>query len=172
MHRVEDDEIGHVGELLEHGRDVGAATEGRKRFGVPSSRDEQLLVDQGARERGEVGADIDIGVAGSEGQGTRPSLTPEHSGTVWTTYRLTPRFRVGAGLNLRGKQTPNRNPGWEADAYVTGDLMAEYTFDFERIVLKANLTNVTDKLYADQLYSGHYIPGAGRTLQVTASFKF
>jgi catecholate siderophore receptor len=117
-------------------------------------------------------ANIDIGVAGSEGQGTRPSLTPEHSGTVWTTYRLTPRFRVGAGLNLRGKQTPNRNPGWEADAYVTGDLMAEYTFDFERVVLKANLTNVTDKLYADQLYSGHYIPGAGRTLQVTASFKF
>ena len=117
-------------------------------------------------------ANIDIGVAGSEGQGTRPSLTPEHSGTVWTTYRLTPRFRVGAGLNFRGKQTPNRNPGWEADAYVTGDLMAEYTFDFERIVLKANLTNVTDKLYADQLYSGHYIPGAGRTLQVTASFKF
>jgi catecholate siderophore receptor len=117
-------------------------------------------------------ANIDIGVAGSEGQGTRPSLTPEHSGTVWTTYRLTPRFRVGAGLNFRGKQTPNRNPGWEADAYVTGDLMAEYTFDFERVVLKANLTNVTDKLYADQLYSGHYIPGAGRTLQVTASFKF
>ncbi len=117
-------------------------------------------------------ANIDIGVAGSEGQGTRPSLTPEHSGTVWTTYKLTPRLRVGAGLNFRGKQSPNRNPGWEADAYVTGDLMAEYTFDFERIALKANLTNVTNKLYADQLYSGHYIPGAGRMLQVTASFKF
>lgn len=117
-------------------------------------------------------AKIDIGVAGSEGQGTRPSLTPEHSGTVWSTYKLTPRLRVGAGLNFRGKQSPNRNPGWEADAYVTGDLMAEYTFDFERIVLKANLTNVTNKLYADQLYSGHYIPGAGRMLQVTASLKF
>jgi len=117
-------------------------------------------------------AKIDIGVAGSEGQGTRPSLTPKHSGTVWSTYKVTPRLRVGAGLNLRGKQSPNRNPGWEADAYVTGDLMAEYTFDFERVTLKANLTNVTNKLYADQLYTGHYIPGAGRTLQVTASLKF
>ena len=120
-------------------------------------------------------AKIDIGVPGSEDQGTRPSLTPEHSGTVWSTYKVTPRLRVGAGLNFRGKQTPNRNPGWEAEAYVTGDLMAEYTFDFDRIALKANLTNVTNvtnKLYADQLYSGHYIPGAGRMLQVTASLKF
>jgi catecholate siderophore receptor len=32
-------------------------------------------------------ANIDKGVAGSEGQGTRPSLTPEHSGTVWTPTR-------------------------------------------------------------------------------------
>lgn len=117
-------------------------------------------------------AKIDIGVAGSEGQGTRPSLTPEHSGTVWTTYKLTPRFRMGAGLNFRGKQSPNRNPGWEAPAYVTADLMAEYTFDADRLSLKANLSNVTNKLYADQLYSGHYVPGAGRMLQVTASLKF
>jgi catecholate siderophore receptor len=111
-------------------------------------------------------------VAGSEGQGTRPSLTPEHSGTVWTTYKVTPRLRMGAGLNFRGKQTPNRNPGWEVPAYVTADLMAEYTFDFERLTLKANLTNLTNKLYADQLYSGHYVPGAGRMLQITASLKF
>ncbi|MEZ5705810.1 MAG: TonB-dependent receptor [Burkholderiaceae bacterium] len=117
-------------------------------------------------------ANIDIGVAGSEGQGTRPSLTPKHSGTVWTTYQFTPRLRLGAGLNCRGKQTPNRNPGWEVPAFVTGDLMAEYMVLEERLTLKANLTNVTDKRYADQLYPGHYIPGAGRQLQVTASVKF
>ena len=50
--------------------------------------------------------------------------------------------------------------------------MAEYTFDFDRLTLKANLSNVTNKRYADQLYSGHYIPGAGRVLQVTANIKF
>jgi catecholate siderophore receptor len=78
---------------------------------------------------------------------------------------------VGAGLNFRGKQKPTRSE-FHVPSYVTGDLMAEYTFDFERIVLKANLTNITNKLYADQLYPGHYIPGTGRTLQVTASLKF
>ena len=117
-------------------------------------------------------ANIDEGVAGSEGQGTRPSLTPYHSGTVWTTYQLTPQLRVGGGLNFRGRQTPNRNPGWEVPSWVTADLMAEYKFDFDRLTMKANLTNITNKLYADSLYSGHYIPGAGRMLQVTANIRF
>ena len=117
-------------------------------------------------------AKIDEGVAGSEGQGTRPSLTPYHSGTVWSTYQITPKLRVGGGLNFRGRQTPNRNPGWEVPAWVTADLMAEYKFDFDKLTLKANLTNVTNKLYADSLYSGHYVPGAGRMVQVTANIKF
>lgn len=116
-------------------------------------------------------AKIDIGVTGSEGQGTRPSNTPKVSGSFWNTYQLNQQWRVGAGLNFRGKQTPIRNPGWEVDSYVTADLMAEYKFS-ENFTLKANLSNVTDKLYADQLYSGHYIPGPGRLLQVTGSIKF
>lgn len=116
-------------------------------------------------------AKIDKGVAGSEGEGTRPSLIPVHSGTVWTTYQFTPAFRAGAGINFRGSQTPNRNPGWDAESWVTGDLMAEYTVN-KSFAVKANLTNVSNKLYADQLYSGHYIPGAGRMLQVTGSVKF
>ncbi|WP_332738432.1 TonB-dependent receptor [Hydrogenophaga sp.] len=103
--------------------------------------------------------------------GDRPSLTPEHSGTVWSTWQLTPKFRFGAGLNFRGKQKPTRSE-FHVPSYVTADLMAEYRFDFENLILKANLTNVANKLYADQLYPGHYIPGAGRTLQVTASLKF
>ncbi|GAB4090502.1 TonB-dependent receptor [Hydrogenophaga soli] len=117
-------------------------------------------------------AKIDIGVAGSEGQGTRPSLTPYHSGSVWTTYALTPLWRVGAGVNFRGRQTPNRNPGWEVPGWATIDLMAEYAWIPDKLTLKANLTNATNKLYGDQLYTGHYIPGAGRTLQVTANIKF
>lgn len=52
-------------------------------------------------------ARIDKGAPGSvagvgEGEGTRSSLTPKHSGTVWTIYKITPQFRVGGGLNFRG----------------------------------------------------------------------
>lgn len=116
-------------------------------------------------------ANIDEGVAGSEGQGTRPSLTPEHSGTVWNTYQLTSQWRVGLGVNFRGEQTPIRNPGWTVDGYVTADLMAEYRIN-DRFTLKGNVSNITNRLYADALYTGHYIPGAGRTVQMTLTAKF
>ena len=115
-------------------------------------------------------AAIDQPVTG--GETGRPSLTPRYSGTIWTTYQLTPKWRVGGGLNFRGPQTPNRNPGWIVPHFVTGDLMAEYTPVRDKVTIKANITNVTNKLYADQLYSGHYVPGAGRTIQVTTSLKF
>jgi catecholate siderophore receptor len=114
-------------------------------------------------------ANIDTPVAG--GETGRPSLTPQHSGTVWSTHQLTPQWRVGGGLNLRGRQTPNRNPGWTVPSFVTADLMAEYTVN-TTLSVKGNLSNITNTLYADQLYTGHYIPGAGRMLQITASVKF
>ena len=106
-----------------------------------------------------------------ERPGDRPALTPEHSGTVWTTYQFTPRLRLGAGVNFRSAQSPIR-VDWKVPAYATVDLMAEYVFDFERLSIKAYLANAANKLYADQIYPAHYVPGAGRTLQVTASLKF
>jgi catecholate siderophore receptor len=105
--------------------------------------------------------------------GDRPGLSPKHSGTVWTTYQITPQIRVGGGLNFRSKQSPAdvTAPAWEAPSFVTGDLMAEYTIN-QQFVLKANLSNVSNKLYGESLYRGHYIPGAGRLLQVALTAKF
>lgn len=113
---------------------------------------------------------IDVGAQGAEGQGQRPSLTPIYSGTLWNTYQITQPVRVGAGVNFRGEQTPLRNPGWTVPAYATLDLMAEYKIN-ERYTIKGNVSNVTDRLYADQLYDGHYVPGTGRLFQVTLSAK-
>jgi catecholate siderophore receptor len=121
-------------------------------------------------------ARIDVGAPGSlpgvgEGEGTRSSLTPRHSGTIWTTYQLTRVFRFGAGLNARSSQTPNRNPGFAAPKFITADLMAEATID-KASSLKLNVTNLANKLYADALYTGHYVPGAPRTVQLTVTTKF
>jgi catecholate siderophore receptor len=105
--------------------------------------------------------------------GDRPGLSPRHSGTVWTTYQLTPNWRVGGGVNFRSKQAPAdvTAPAWEAPAFVTGDLMTEYAIN-DRFSVKANLSNITDKLYAESLYRGHYVPGAGRMLQMSLSARF
>jgi catecholate siderophore receptor len=113
------------------------------------------------------------GVVGSEPVGSRPGLTPRHSGTVWTTYQVTSAWRLGAGLNARSGDRPvglAPDSRVAAPRFVTADLMAEYTM--EQVAWKANLTNVADKHYADMLYRGHYIPGKPRTLQVSATVTF
>lgn len=111
------------------------------------------------------------GVTTGEITGARPSLTPKHAGTIWSTYQATSAIRVGAGLNARSTQTPNRNPaGISAPSFVTGDLMAEYAL--AQATLKLDVTNVTDKYYADTLYTGHYVQGAARTVKLTGTYKF
>ena len=73
-------------------------------------------------------------------------------------------FRFGAGLNARSSQTPNRNPaGINAPSFVTGDLMAEYTMS-PAVGFKLNVNNVTNKLYVDSLYTGHYIVGPAKSI--------
>jgi catecholate siderophore receptor len=49
--------------------------------------------------------------------------------------------------------------------------MAEYTFS-EATTLRLNITNLTDKLYADALYRGFYTPGAARSVQLTLKTLF
>ena len=102
--------------------------------------------------------------------GSRPGLTPEHSGTVWTTYQLDANWRVGGGLNWRSAMAPQLVTTFEAPGYVIADLMAEYTL--RDMAFKFNLSNLTDKLYADMLCRGHYNAGKGRTAQLTASYRF
>ena len=116
-------------------------------------------------------AEIDKGTSlQGEVVGSRPGLTPRHSGTVWTTCQLNPTWRIGGGLNARSSMAPQLVTTFTAPSYVTADLMAEYTVG--DLVFKLNLTNLGNKRYADMLYRGHYIPGKGRTVQLTSTFKF
>ena len=108
---------------------------------------------------------------GAQVQGDRPGLTPKHSASLWTTYMVLPKLRVGGGLNYRGKQNPEGARHVQADSFVTFDAMAEYTIT-ETTTLKLNVTNLTDELYADSLYRGFYVPGAARTVQLTLKKLF
>lgn len=124
-------------------------------------------------------AEVDEKSATSFGnrKGDRPGLTPRHSGTIWNTYKFMPKWRAGLGVNFRSKQSPadigtnNGGQQFYAPGYGTVDLMAEYT-PSQAYSVKANVTNIGNKLYADQVYRGHYVPGAGRLVQVTLNAKF
>ena len=118
----------------------------------------------------DVGSSVNGVSLQGEAVGSRPGLTPRHSGTVWTTYQLTPQWRLGGGLNARSSMAPQLVTTFAAPSYVTADLMAEFTQG--DLAYKLNLSNVANQLYADMLYRGHYTPGKGRTLQLTGTYRF
>ena len=104
-------------------------------------------------------------------QGDRPGLTPKHSGSVWSTYAVAPQWRVGAGLTYRSAQNPEGARQMEASGFVTADAMVEYSID-DKTSVKLNVSNLSDKLYADTLYRGFYGPGAPRSVQLMLKTRF
>ncbi|WP_395139948.1 TonB-dependent receptor [Schlegelella aquatica] len=111
------------------------------------------------------------GQGGAQVKGDRPGLTPKHMASLWTTYRVLPALRLGAGLNYRSEQSPEGQRLLKAKSFTTLDLMAEYTIN-EMLSLKFNVKNATDELYADSLYRGFYAPGAPRTYQMSLKAVF
>ncbi len=56
-------------------------------------------------------------------------------------------------------------------SFAVFDAMVEYTVD-DKTSIKLNVTNLTNKLYADTLYRGFYGPGAARAAQLTLKTRF
>lgn len=111
------------------------------------------------------------GVGGAQREGDRPALMPKHSLSAWTTYRVAPRWRVGLGMTYRGEQNPEGQRTVLASAFTVWDGMVEYVVD-ERTTVKFNVSNITDKLYADALYRGFFTPGAPRKLMLSVKTVF
>ncbi len=105
------------------------------------------------------------------GVGDRPGLTPKHSLSAWTTYRVASQWRVGLGATYRSEQTPLTSKVNTASAFTVWDGMVEYTVD-ENTTVKLNVSNLTDKLYADGLYGGFYTAGAPRKVMLSVKTVF
>ncbi len=92
-------------------------------------------------------------------------MTPRHSGTLFTTYQLTPaaadRRRPERAQLADAEPQPARASSRRASSPAT---CWPSTRSTPQIAFKFNVINVTNKLYADSLYTGHYIPGQPRTV--------
>lgn len=108
---------------------------------------------------------------GAQRQGDRPGLTPEHSLSAWTTYQLDGQWRVGLGMNYRSEQNPEGARNVVAPAFTVWDGMVEYTVN-DQTSVRLNVSNLTDKLYADSLYRGFYTPGAPRRVLLSLKTVF
>jgi len=103
--------------------------------------------------------------------GRRIQNTPRNSFNIWTTYLLPHRITLGGGPRFVGRRFGNNINTRQAEAYWLLDAMASFPVS-RRLDLRLNLYNLTNKYYFDRLGGGHLIPGAGRSVLVSAGFRF
>jgi catecholate siderophore receptor len=99
-----------------------------------------------------------------------------NSANIWTVYDLNDDWKIGTGINYLGHRFADQDNTGNIPAYVLWNGMVEYQMT-DQVSLQANLYNITDRLYYDGAYyssptENHVIPGAGRTLTLTANFTF
>jgi catecholate siderophore receptor len=107
-------------------------------------------------------------------RGQELPLVPKLSANAWTTYVLPFGLTVGLGLQYFDDVVRTRNAALGelvVDSYVLVDAMASYQVN-ETVSLRLNALNVADKEYVDRFGGGHYVPGAGRSVQLTAYLSF
>ena len=81
--------------------------------------------------------------------GQRPINVPEHQATLWGTYQITDRFKVGLGGVAVGKRLGDNYTPVELSGYVRMDAMAAYTLPVGKthLTTQVNINNVLDKDY-------------------------
>jgi catecholate siderophore receptor len=106
-------------------------------------------------------------------EGRELVLVPDFSFNAWSTYVLPFGLTVGLGAQYTDDVVRNRTATGEntVDGHWLIDAMASYDVT-NSIGLRLNLTNLADEEYVDRVGGGHYVPGAGRTVSLTANFSF
>ncbi len=128
-----------------------------------------------------------ITVANPAYAGKRPRNTPPYTFNLWSSYKLTPQWKIGGGVEAKGgrygynpsgtgaiptlpgssKFNPNTAP-----AYARWDLMLSY--EQPRWSARLNVKNLFNQLYYDALYeNGAFtVPGTRRIAILTGELKF
>jgi catecholate siderophore receptor len=104
-------------------------------------------------------------------EGHRISNTPEQTATIWTAYELPFHISLGTGVQFVDKRFSNNIETSSVPGYWLQDGMISWKAT-ENFSLRLNAYNLWDKEYIDRVGGGHSIPGAGRTVILTASLKF
>ncbi len=103
--------------------------------------------------------------------GHRISNTPEQTASLWTTYELPFHVSIGTGVQFVDKRFSNNIETSSVAGYWLQDALISWKAN-DHLTLRLNAYNLWDKEYIDRVGGGHSIPGAGRTVILTASMRF
>ncbi len=97
--------------------------------------------------------------------------TPDHSISLWTTYRLPRGVEVGAGGQYVGERKNSTTTIRVAPSYTLYDAMVSYPLN-QLLSFRLNVNNLTGERYIDRLSGGHFVPGPGRSVALTTGSNF
>ncbi len=97
--------------------------------------------------------------------------TPRHSLSFWTTVQLPGRFEVGGGAWYVGDRTNNNAGQRTAPGYWVIDATAARPIG-RHLTLRLKGGNLADESYIDRVGGGHFVPGPGRSVLLTADVGF
>jgi catecholate siderophore receptor len=104
-------------------------------------------------------------------EGAALAFVPENSFNVWTEGRLPRGFTIGAGAQFMDSVFRNSTNTAEVPSYWLLNAMAAYDVTGP-LTLRLNVNNIAGATYVDRVGGGHYIPGAGRSVVISAEVGF
>jgi catecholate siderophore receptor len=111
--------------------------------------------------------------------GAQLANVPRNTFSVWNTYDLPWHLGIGGGADFVDSRTASSTVPLDATTglvkqapgYWVFNAMAKYPLT-EHIELRANVYNLADKYYYDQIHPAHIVPGAARSAFLSINFKF
>ena len=97
--------------------------------------------------------------------------TPDHSVSLWTRYALSQDLDIAGGVQYVGDRFSNNRADRVAPGYRVFDAMAAYRVS-SHLTLRVNALNLANERYIDRVGGGHFIPGPGRSVLLTADIGF
>ncbi|MEP7309055.1 MAG: TonB-dependent siderophore receptor [Acidobacteriota bacterium] len=110
----------------------------------------------------------------------RLSYVPEQSFNLWSTYRLPLNTTLGGGAQFTGGYYfSNNNALTTANAAAIQRLTRYWLFNAmashrvsPHLELQVNMNNLANERYVERGYTGHFVPGPGRSIVVSPIITF
>jgi catecholate siderophore receptor len=111
--------------------------------------------------------------------GAQLANVPRDTFNIWNSVRLPGGWQAGAGGNFVASRTASSTAPFDpatglvkkVPGYWVFNAMAEHRLS-EHASLQANVYNIANRYYYDQLYPAHIVPGPGRSALMGLKFRF
>jgi catecholate siderophore receptor len=111
--------------------------------------------------------------------GAQLANVPRNTFSTWNTFQLPWRLSVGGGADFVDSRTASSTAPLDpvtglvkqVPGYWVFNAMAKYQVN-EHVDVRANVYNLADKYYYDQIHPAHIVPGAARSALLGITFKF